>query len=215
MKIVAFSDTHGLHNFSEIPDGDMLIFAGDMCAGGTDHDIQVFDYWMGNLPHKHKIVIAGNHDKPLEKGKRHLINNAIYLQDEEVVIEGIKFYGSPWQPEFNNWSFNLPKNGMELKEKWDMIPDDTDILITHGPPIYILDRNGEGEVCGCNLLLERVKQVNPSYHLFGHIHEGYGRAVVGQTTFLNCSVCNGDYVPCNAPHQFEFEKLEPQERWPL
>jgi Icc-related predicted phosphoesterase len=111
-----------------------------MC--GEKDCIKDFDDWLGTLPHKHKIVICGNHDLCFEdnpKEARKLMKNAHYLEDETIEIEGLKFYGSPWQPEFHNWAFNLNR-GEEIKKKWDLIPNDTDVLITHGPPYGILDK---------------------------------------------------------------------------
>ncbi len=108
-----------------------------------------------------------------------------YLQDSSTVIvppapnsastsPGIKVYGAPWQPAFGNWAFNLLP-GSELKEKWDLIPDSTDVLITHGPPRTILDVTEAGDYTGCALLREVITgRVKPRLHIFGHIHEGYG-----------------------------------------
>jgi len=90
-----------------------------------------------------------------------------------VIIEGVKFYGSPWQPRFFDWAFNLDR-GEEIKKKWDLIPMDTDVLITHGPPYGILDLTHEGEKVGCEELMKAVLRVQPKIHIFGHIHEAYG-----------------------------------------
>ena len=124
MKIVAISDTHGLHRSLEIPDGDVLIHAGDLTRHGTLDDVREFNDFLGTLPHPHKIVIAGNHDFCFESDREaceELLTNCIYRQDQEVVIDGVKFYGSPWQPWFYDWAFNLER-GPEIRAKWDLIP---------------------------------------------------------------------------------------------
>lgn len=203
MRLVILSDTHSLHGLIKVPNGDVLIHCGDLCGRGSIEDVRNFDRWLGTLPHKYKIIIAGNHDIAFEsQNAGQSICNAIYLQDSGVEIDGLKFYGSPWQPEFFNWSFNLPR-GKPLQEKWNLIPDDVDILITHGPPHGILDecpdiRPGHGNVhAGCEELMMAVRRVNPIVHCFGHIHEGYGRIKIGQTLFVNASICTGRYQPVN------------------
>jgi hypothetical protein len=115
-------------------------------------------------------------------------------EDQQLVI-----YGTPWQPEFFNWAFNLPR-GEKLKEKWDMIPVDTDILITHGPPFGKLDyvRYGNENV-GCEELMKRVEEIKPKIHVFGHIHEGYGYVFDGNTHYINASVLNDRYEYRNKP----------------
>jgi Icc-related predicted phosphoesterase len=121
-----------------------------------------------------------------------------YLLDEELELEGLKFYGSPYQPEFCNWAFNLPR-GPQLARKWAKIPDDTDVLITHGPPGGILDRVAGGELVGCNDLRKRVKEINPKLHVFGHIHEAYGWHWEDKTIFVNAANCDLGYNPINKP----------------
>lgn len=203
MRVICISDTHSLHWKLDhaIPDGDLLIHAGDITSSGDLADVKSFNQWIGHLPHPHKIVIAGNHDFCFERNREvaqgHL-SNCRYLQDSEVVINGIKIYGSPWQPWFFDWAFNLER-GEPLARVWKQIPIDTDILVTHGPPFGILDKTARGEQVGCKDLLERIEQIAPRLHVFGHIHEAYGKTRVGGTTYVNASVCNLNYVPCNAP----------------
>lgn len=204
MKCVAISDTHSMYRGLIIPAGDVLLHAGDITGRGKTKEIHEFNDWLGTLPHKHKIVIAGNHDWCFyynEQECREILTNAIYLQDESVTIDGVKFYGSPWQPEFCNWAFNLPR-GQKLKEKWDMIPDDTDVLITHGPAYMKLDYCEGGNV-GCEELAKAVLRVKPEVHLFGHIHEGYGMSLEDGITYINASVCTGAYKPTNKPIVFD------------
>ena len=109
---------------------------------------------------------------------------------------------SPDQLPFYDWAFNLPR-GKALAKVWAKIPDDTDVLITHGPPYGILDKTERGEHCGCQDLLERIKVIQLKLHIFGHIHEGYGMFQDESTTFVNGSVCDADYNPRNAAQVYE------------
>lgn len=199
MKLVLISDTHGKHRQLELPAGDMLIHAGDISRHGEMDTIQDFNDWLAELPFKYKVVIAGNHDFCFETlvGQK-LLTNATYLQDSAIVIEGLKIYGSPWQPRFFDWAFNLDR-GDPLKAKWQEIPADTDILITHGPPWGVGDTTNRGVLAGCQDLLERIQEISPKLHVFGHIHEGYGLYQNTPTIFANASTCNLGYQPINLP----------------
>ncbi len=118
-----------------------------------------------------------------------------------VEIDGLKIYGSPWQPRFYDWAFNLNR-GAELEEKWRLIPPDTDVLITHGPPHGILDeveRQYYIENTGCEELRKRVEMICPKLHVFGHIHCGYGQIEKFGTEFVNASNCDEEYNPVNLP----------------
>lgn len=204
MRVVVCSDTHKMHDQIDVPEGDLFIHAGDFLGFGTLDEVEDFNAFLLSLPHPHKVVIAGNHDWAFEKSPHEaqkLLTGAIYLQDESVYINGLKIYGSPWQPEFFNWAFNL-KRGDELKQKWDLIPSDTDILITHGPPFGIGDAVGGNHV-GCEELLKALDRIKPKYHIFGHIHEGYGIVKGTDTVFINASNCNALYDPVNPPIIFE------------
>lgn len=202
MKIVFISDTHDLEPIQLIPEGDVLVHCGDIAGAQTPDVLIRFNEWMGTLPHPYKIVIAGNHDFLFEQDNalaRSLMTNITYLQDESVIIEDLKFYGSPWQPWFYDWAFNLQR-GEALKEKWNLIPDDADILITHGPPYMILDQTiWDNNHAGCEELLTRVMQIKPKVHAFGHIHEGYGTIKKEGITFVNSSICTVNYEPINKP----------------
>jgi Icc-related predicted phosphoesterase len=203
MRLVIISDTHGSHRNIKLPAGDILIHAGDFTRHGSDDDVAEFDDWLATLPYQDKIIIAGNHDFPFEtKDGTKLLSNGIYLQDSAVTINGIKFYGSPWQPRFFDWAFNLDR-GESLKEKWDLIPADTDVLITHGPPYGYLDINSRGFSVGCEELMEAVERTKPRLHVFGHIHEGYGIVETPATTFINACICNLGYRPINMPVIFD------------
>lgn len=211
MRFVCTSDTHTKHSSLPIPDGDVFLHAGDFTRRGELSDVADFDRFLAGLPHKHKIVIAGNHDFAFEREPekaRALLKHCTYLQDGEVTVEGVRIYGSPWQPWFMDWAFNL-RRGAEIKAKWDLIPDDVQILVTHGPPLGIGDLvvrpAGRGERVGCRDLLEAVERVKPAYHVFGHIHEGYGITKGSPTTFVNASMCDEFYDPVNPPLVFDFE----------
>jgi len=150
MKLITISDTHGLHWSLDIPDGDVLIHAGDLTDRGILEEVSEFNTFLGTLPHPHKIVIAGNHDLCFEDYRmdcEEALTNCIYLQDQEVTIDGVRFYGSPWQPWFYDWAFNLER-GPEIRAKWDLIPEGTDVLITHGPPYGIGDLTARGDKGG-------------------------------------------------------------------
>jgi len=110
--------------------------------------------------------------------------DVVYLEDAGATLMGFRFWGSPWQPEFNDWAFNLPR-GAALREKWGAIPEGIDVLVTHGPPAGIGDRVATAGRQGCVDLRERVRQVRPRVHLFGHIHQDGGLWLVEGTTFAN------------------------------
>lgn len=206
-KIVAISDTH-LH-FPEIPDGDILIHSGDFSFLGTEKDCIDFNAWLGTLPHKHKICVPGNHDwlayrEP--KRFKDIMTNAVVLINEEVTIEGLRIYGSPYTPEFGDWAYMYKKKN--AKALWDMIPEGIDVLVTHGPPKGILDEvlefnslTGEIEVrwCGCPELYNRVMDIKPKVHFFGHIHENQGCLVQNGINFINASIMNKRYNAINKP----------------
>jgi Icc-related predicted phosphoesterase len=212
MKLVVTSDCHGMLNRTVLPPGDVLILAGDILRNRFSKpdldaiaqldDLADLDSLCGTLDYKHVLLIAGNHDWVFERRKEAVrsLRNITYLEDSGLVIDGIRFYGTPYQPEFYAWAFNLPRGGSELARIWSKIPADTDVLITHGPPLGILDRPFDKERhAGCELLLKRVEEIKPKVHIFGHIHAGYGRLRQGETLFLNASLCNEEYQPVNPP----------------
>ena len=202
MKLVFISDTHNRHRDIKIPEGDILVHAGDVSSRGIKSEIDSFINWFQSQPHKHKIFIAGNHDfffeKIVERNVEVKIPNVIYLNDSGCEIEGLNFWGSPVQPEFFNWAFNR-KRGKEIKQHWDLIPKNTDILITHGPPYGILDKTPRNEWVGCEELVKKVIEIKPKIHAFGHIHEGYGIFKNENTTFINASILNEKYIYTNDP----------------
>ncbi|HTF04846.1 MAG TPA: metallophosphoesterase family protein [Bacteroidia bacterium] len=207
MKIVAISDTHGQHRQITLPDGDVIIHAGDMTRQGTEEQVVDFLDWFSGLPFPFKIFVAGNHDFFFEKESPEKIQsllpeNVIYLNDSGIEINGIKIWGSPIQPWFHDWAFNRQR-GEDIRRHWDLIPENTDLLITHGPVAGILDRTVYGLPVGCDDLLECVQAIKPRFHICGHIHEAYGTVDAGGTRFMNASILNEDYIICNPPMIFE------------
>lgn len=190
---------------NDLDKGDLLIHCGDITGRGDVSEVKDFLKWFSSQQYTHKVFIAGNHDLPFQHNPdelRKIVDeyNVHYLEDSSVIIEGLHIYGSPWQPKFNHWAFNLERGSVELKEKWSMIPDDTDILITHGPPQNILDYSLFGrENTGCSQLRYKVEEINPMIHCFGHIHEGYGIHPTQNTMFVNSSMLDQDYKYTHKP----------------
>jgi len=230
VKLVCMSDTHSTQRefrFS-IPDGDIFIHAGDFTRYGLPSEIVAFNNWLATLPHRHKVVVSGNHELSLDPSTweeaaeymdqagetrqsteqvRSLLTNCIYLEDEIIEVMGLKIFGSPWQPDFSQSAFCLQR-GESLRKKWSKIPEDTEVLVTHGPPLGVGDLcSGGGGRAGCQDLLEQVtKVVKPKLHVFGHIHEGYGMYKNGKTTFVNAATVGPGYKPINPPVVFNFKK---------
>jgi len=222
MKITFISDTHNKHNqvTSSLPGGDLLIHAGDISSMGHKHEIQQFCKWFNSLEnYTVKVFIAGNHDFGFQtepKMAKEIVGSykwINYLQDNflgyGVDTENyVKIYGSPWQPEFNGWAFNLPKYGWELEQAWEEIPDDTDILVTHGPAFGYLDTiMGQYDNLGCELLTKRIKTIKPKIHVCGHIHSGYGYVFDGDTHFINASVLDEQYQYTQKPLTVEWDPV--------
>jgi predicted phosphodiesterase len=220
VRIVCISDTHNYHKSIQLPAGDILIHAGDATSRGYQHEIENFGTWLRKQPFLYKIVIAGNHDFGYQDSPSHARDwlygevgydhrdGLYYLQDEgmEVEVDGEKLfvYGSPWQPWFHSWAFNA--YSPELKQKWDLIPNNTDILITHGPPYKLQDKTSwGGEHVGCRELRTALQRVKPKLHVCGHIHESYGVARFGDTYIANAASCTVKYNPTQPPLVFEYE----------
>lgn len=201
MRLVCISDTHSMHRQITVPDGDILIHAGDCLGVGTLEELEDLDNWFSEQPHSHKILIAGNHDWCLQDepaDAEALIRNAIYLRDSGTEIEGVKFWGSPWTPIFFDWAFNLAR-GEPIAERWAQIPADTDVLITHGPPAGILDQVADSLAVGCDDLARELERLQLKMHVFGHIHESHGQQTLNDCLFVNASTCTGSYKPLNPP----------------
>jgi Icc-related predicted phosphoesterase len=230
MRIVLISDTHGEHNSIRVPNGDILIHAGDLTPSGKSAEVEAAAKWLGSLPHRRKIAIAGNHDRLFESSPTHATSllrcaGVTYLQDTGINIDGLSIYGSPWQPEYMHWAFNVRRG--ELGKYWDQIPSDLDILITHGPPFGILDQRvppgvrklasweddepyAGSEHVGCEQLLAAVERTKPRFHVFGHIHGGYGTLQSKHTKFYNACICDEAYDPTNKPWVIELEPPIPR-----
>lgn len=203
-KIVFISDTHGLHYKVDVPDGDILVHCGDFMNSGRDvQELYSFSSWWNNLSHAHKILVFGNHDVMAQKEPalvKAAFENTHILLDSGVEIEGIKFWGSPYTPNFfpDHWAFNAAR-GDEIKQHWDSISYDTDVLLTHGPPFGILDQiKPASEHLGCEDLAEAVYKICPKIHVFGHVHGSYGTQQFG-IKFINASQVNEKYRVVNKP----------------
>jgi len=186
----------------------LLIHAGDVSARGGLDEVLNFLEWYALQESKYKVFIAGNHDFFFEKAsvaevQAIIPHNIIYLNDSGIEIEGINIWGSPIQPWFYDWAFNRQR-GTEIDKHWQLIPDNTDILITHGPPYDRLDTVHDGQLVGCKDLLRKVQAIQPRLHVFGHIHEASGIQQVDGTTFVNASVLDVKYRLVNRPIVFEW-----------
>jgi len=196
MRLVCVADTHLFErSLPPVPDGDVLVHAGDMLRHGSMAELDRAAAWLRAQPHAHKLVIAGNHDwcfvNTAVPARNMLVDAGVtYLQDAEATIEGVRFWGSPWQPWFYDWAFNLPR-GEALAAKWALVPTGVDVLVTHGPPRGYGDRVERGRE-GCDDLLAALERIGPALHLFGHIHEDGGLWQHGKTTVVNVTTdeCN-------------------------
>jgi len=204
MIIDCISDLHG--DRPHLKGGDLLIVAGDLTARDFYYEHFEFEKWLCSQKYEKKVVIAGNHDGFLVNSACVMFEDVEYLKDSGFYFRGFKIWGSPWTPTFYNWHF-MKDRGAEIKEKWDLIPDDVDILVTHGPPFGILDKvtknsrpRGVENNVGCEELREAVLRVKPKLHVFGHIHsEGGKQEKIGGTIFVNASIMDESYDPINKP----------------
>jgi len=201
MRLVCLSDTHEQGRRVVVPDGDVLVHAGDLTFRGAPEAIAREAAWLRSLPHPHKVVVAGNHDFAFQQtpvAARALMHGLTYLEDEGAHLGGLRFWGSPWQPWFHDWAFNLER-GPAIRAKWDLVPAGIDVLVTHGPPLGHGDRVLRGDLVGCADLLDAVRRTGPRVHVFGHIHEGYGVTEERGTRFVNASTCDTQYRPVQGP----------------
>lgn len=225
MKIVAISDTHNLYRNLDIPECDVLVSCGDHTLRGKAEECLDFVSWITNLDQaKHKIFIAGNHDIYFQHTKipKNLNNKTYYLLDDDITIDGIKFYGTPWTPFFYDWAFNAlePKPGVGnlyrggpgadakpdalhplMADKLSLVPKDTQVLICHGPPrVGKLDISRHGDMCGSYLLRDLIGQLPIlQIGLFGHIHESRGTEEYCGVTCYNVSTLDRDYQTIRPP----------------
>lgn len=212
IQITCISDTHNQHRKLDkfLDKSDLLIHAGDLTSRGSEEEIKKFINWYESLEgFNEKIFIAGNHDflfqdKPTFCKKFLEDFNMKYLESSNFNYNGINIWGVPYQPIFHNWAFNL--NDEELVEKWNEIPNDTDIIVVHGPPYGILDETVRGEKAGCKFLLDRIKTVKPKIVIFGHIHEaaGYLYNREDDTHYINAAILDRNYYFRNKPFKFNW-----------
>lgn len=200
MKILHISDTHTFHGQypdDKLKDVDMIIHSGD-CSNPRDpykneQEVRNFITWYSSLPIKYKIYVAGNHDVSIEQGfiteENFRTAGIIYLEDDLIEIEGLKIYGTPYTPTFCNWSFMKARD--KIYKVWEAIPEDTDILVVHGPPKGILDlsydRQNNLEYCGCSALRKRIMKLNLKLVCFGHIHDTKDCYNAGTRTVEGCN----------------------------
>jgi Icc-related predicted phosphoesterase len=204
-----------MHRKLELPEADLLIHAGDFTFLGELKAVEDFNDWLGEIASKYKygaVVIAGNHEltfdpehKKYISDTKHLLTNCRYLEHEVIEINGFKIFGSPWTPWFHGWAFNYDR--AQAFRYWEAVPLDTHILITHGPPLAILDKPHppDGESVGCFDLGTYVNKVKPQVHVFGHIHGSYGIRVHNAITYVNASVLNESYSLVNSPIVIELD----------
>ena len=212
MKIVCLSDTHGMHRLvRNMPDGDVLVHAGDCTGHGRLDEAQEFIDWFAAYPHPHKIFCAGNHDKIFEVSgiqQMTLPENMHYLEDSGVELEGVNFWGSPVQPEFYDWSFNRQR-GAQLAAHWRLIPDDTQVLVTHGPAYGHLDAvvRRDGLIPqGCEDLRKTIdhRLKNLQAHIFGHLHyQGGQQCTERGVLYVNAALVDERYAMTRQPQVIE------------
>jgi Icc-related predicted phosphoesterase len=222
MIVECISDLHG--HYPTLEGGDLLIVAGDLTGRDTNGEVKEFFFWLNLQKYTRKIFIAGNHDNSIQQDPFMLNDypNTSYLCDSGTEFEGLKIWGSPWTKTFEGMNPHCKAFTCEteekLAEKWALIPNDIDILVTHGPPKGTLDLIGkmslqeENIFSGSLSLRKRLATVRPKFHIFGHVHESYGKIrfpvcidldkkemPVYYTNFINCSYVNEHYEPVNKP----------------
>jgi Icc-related predicted phosphoesterase len=225
MKIHCISDTHTRHREIELPGGDVLIHAGDIMSKPDPSQLTEFLVWFTEQNYTTKIFISGNHDHIFEKSPTlikkilKMFPSLIYLQDSDVTIDGIKFYGAPWVPTNRpGKAFSYLRDALGIaKSHWSKIPNDTDVLITHGPAYNKLDkimkpiRADQPQLnLGCPQLAERIKAINPQLHICGHIHSSQGILDISEstTTYINAASLGEDYQYSNKRRFIEWEILK-------
>lgn len=208
MKIVAVSDLHG--HLPDIPPCDLLLLGGDLCPlvhhgiqRQADWILSSFRAWLKKQPATKIVMVAGNHDFVFQHRRDWLSADfpADYLEDSGIEHAGLRIWGSPWQPVFCDWAFNLTE--AELAEKWARIPDNTDILVLHGPPHGYGDLTPRGERVGSPSLTRRIEEIRPRLAIFGHIHEGRGVERLGDTVLANVSLVDQHYKPVHGVWEYE------------
>jgi Icc-related predicted phosphoesterase len=205
-RFVCVSDTHTKHGDLVMPPGDVLLHAGDFTFNGGEGETRDFGRWLAGLPYRHKVIIPGNHDvnfeRDWESASGMIWDHApeVHILNQEMVqVAGWQIWGEPRQPWFFDWAYNVPRDRMG-EECWNRVPAHTEILLTHGPPQGACDRNRDGNQVGCYHQRVMIERLQPRLVVCGHIHEGYGSTMIGETTLVaNVSSCNSRYLPVNAP----------------
>lgn len=198
MKITCISDTHCHHKKIVMPRCDMIIHAGDFTYHGEFDEVKKFLQWYGEQTSKYKLLVCGNHEVEISKQPFQLLQQMCedqgiqLLYNSHTVIEGLTIFGSPYTPQYGGWAYMKPDH--ELADIYNSILPDTDILITHGPPLGILDNNSSGYYCGSNSLKNRVEELNLKLHVFGHIHESRGTRLYDDTLYVNAAICGIPYT---------------------
>lgn len=217
MKIVAISDTHMQHKLLQVPDGDLIIHSGDATNWGSPNEIIAFASWFGSLPHGHKVFVPGNHDIDIQNNeamwRQHFKQMGITMTSNGVVFVGdLKLLCVSYVPVYGQWAFM--RDEADLHRLYTIMPvqqGDIDILVTHGPPLgildfvcgYDLDTGAPGWSLGSKALREFVHKIKPRAHVFGHIHEGAGEYAEDGTLFFNAAMCNRVASTMNKPLEFE------------
>lgn len=194
MRLICLADTHNQHHEIAIPEGDVLIHAGDCTDGGTERETLKFLEWFSAMPHKFKILVPGNHDFYFEKFSfENILPGQIHLLiDSGVEINGYEFWGSPYIPSDGSWAFSRER-GSEIRKHWEMIPSSTNILITHTPPYKILDEIQSGFNLGCEELSHKIEILQLTHHIFGHIHFSSGSVKRKGVNYHNTAILNEKY----------------------
>lgn len=198
MRLLHFSDTHGQHRtLKRLPDADIAVHSGDFTFAGTEQEAIDFIDWFCNLPHRHKIFIAGNHDVCLLDAQVEGLPDDVHLlNNSSITIDGLKIHGVPLFVEY--------ELSGENNKYIQAIPDDADIIVTHQPPINVLDFSDNIHY-GSQLLREKIRKAQPFYHLFGHIHNSYGIIEENGTLFSNAAVLDDAYKLVHAPRILELK----------
>ena len=227
-KIACLSDCHGFWPVLDYPEADILIMAGDILDNYTSdrldaaeqfQELSDLDNFVVGLPYKSVIYVSGNHEYCTSLRNEHrlsqVLKNIVYLRDASIILHGLKFYGSPWQPFFHDWNFNFPnpkdnpaRAMAHAEECWAKIPTDTEVLITHGPAYGLRDRVMDGMAMGrdphvgCPHLRERLNYLpNLKLHTVAHIHNSYGQERLqlpnASPLVVNAAACNEEYKPVN------------------
>ena len=226
MKLVTLSDSHTKHLELKIPEGDIIIHGGDALSYGDAVEFQNFIEWYDGRPFQTRVYVPGNHDWAVynnQESCREILkkHGITLLVDEEITIDGVRIWGTPWTTEFCGWAYMRQDHEAEsvdgeegLGKYFDLIPDGIDVLVSHGPPYGFLDAAPSAPHVGSQELLKAIMRVKPKLVLVGHIHEGRkqgdgeGNDYIyhddGKVTHIaNISVLDGRYRQVHKVRTFE------------